>query len=360
MSSPFESTMDMLPNVGQMFAMGSHKFANTMFRGGYLDTPTTPMTPGRFRSTVRRARSAAGRAATAGPRHLLTSPRGPSPIPYSSMPRVKPFLARRAGAFVGTEMLDNSRYALGRSLGFEFERAGKSFKPRILAHLNPFRYDSVARLGGDVGVAGLYTPFQGTAYLVNLLAGRNNRFGAFLRDRSGATTTGTTTGPRTIRGRSFGGTASYSTADERPLYTGGLLGRANTMFRTIDYERAVAKSFTFSPLDNSIKARAARRRAAKATKRLATLDENTLLLHKAGGSQAVRNVIEAARTTEHGVTIGAAHLSYLDDIGAAVPGGGPAPTVRAVGTMADELNIARTSTIYDDAIRSELALMRKI
>lgn len=222
-----------------------NRYANTMFEGGFLDVST----------------GATGKRAA-----------------------VRSALGRRTGAFSGSTLQDNSAYAMGKmfrqnmpswtgKLGKSFEEGGRKIKG-IMANLptNPFafrRFDSVARLAGSgtIGQAGVYQPIGNQSNFLGAAFRGKNPISRALRNRFSDYVDPTT-------GQAIG---------DKPLYTGGVFGRINTMGRVMDYEKQVDAFRALGPRNPASytrgEARIARR-AQKAAAKLEKFDENIVRLGK--------------------------------------------------------------------------------
>ena len=127
-----------MPSATQMAAINANKYANTMFRGGYLDV----------------AQGASG---------------------------IRSALGRRTGAYVGNVAQNADEFALGKSIFGKY--AANKMKPRAAAVANPFRFDSVARLTGIAGDRSTpYTPFQGVSFILEKVMG-SKRVPASIKNR---------------------------------------------------------------------------------------------------------------------------------------------------------------------------------
>lgn len=228
----------------------TNRFANTMFKGGFLDTD-----PG-----------ASGKRAA-----------------------VKNFLGKRTGAYAGNTMQDNKAFAFGRSiLGDDRSVFGKNIfgtgqKVKAAATnsvLNPAafgRFDSVARLAGDTSQKGIYTPFQTTSFVTEKLFSGKGRLGTALKGRFAD---------------DFN--AAGQLGEGKTLYSGGVFGRINTMGRIMDYEKQVASAAGL-PSGGLTRGEARiARRGEKAAARLAKLDQNIVKLGIQTDAQFINTAVNNA------------------------------------------------------------------
>lgn len=216
--------MSAMPSMSQMVALNRARYANTMFNGGFADLPGPPLRQGR-----------------------LAGLRGS--------------IGRSTGSYVGNTLQESRPFAqgvLGKMAPKLTGRAANAINP-----LSIFRFDSVARLTGIAGDKSTpYTPFQGTAYVVEKL------FGGKASKRI----------PESFRNRFD---ADIAANPDKPLYAGGVLGRLNTLGKATAYERSVERAADIRarvPQEGArtrAQARAVRRGDAAAAK-LSRLDENIM------------------------------------------------------------------------------------
>ena len=236
----------------QLIGWNAQRYANTMFGGGVLDT----------------ASGASGKRAA-----------------------VKNFLGRRTGAYAGSAMQDNKKYAFGRSIlgddrsifGKKPFGSGQKLKAMAMnAPLNPatfFRFDSVARLAGAPGDPSVYSPFgTGMNMISGKLMGGKGAIGKFARGRYAE---------------------NYDAADNllpgKEIYSGGVFGRINTMGKVMDYEKQVDAFKALGPRNPASYSRGEARiarRAEKAAAKLSKFDDSIIKLGKATGAQFATETAE--------------------------------------------------------------------
>ena len=223
--------LSLQPSLTQLAAVNMTRYANTMFKGGYLDV----------------ADGATGR-----------------------LSGLKRSLGRRTGAYVGDVMQSADQQAFGRTVFGKY--ASKKLKPAAMNNLNPLgmgRFDSVARLTGLAGKGRAYTPFQGVSTLVDMAFG-SNKLPKSLRQAADALPT--------ITGQD-------------PLYAGGVFGRISTMNRIDDYQKAVAKAERIRAAGGGATRSEARvlRRGARASQKLSAVEQNIVKVGRQS-AQALQDI----------------------------------------------------------------------
>jgi hypothetical protein len=263
--------------VSHLIGWNAQRYANTMFKGGVLDT----------------APGATGKRAA-----------------------VKNFLGRRTGAYAGDAMQDNTNYAFGRSIlgddrsifGKKPFGAGRKAKAQFANNpLNPatfFRFDSVARLAGAPGDPSVYSPFgTGMNFVAERILKGKGPIGAMARSR-------------------YPGKFDTATGDLLPgneMYSGGLFGRINTMGKVMDYEKHVkaASNLTGSPSNYTRSQARIARRGEKAAAKLAKFDDSLIKLGRATGAQFATEAAEKVGRAAMGGAAGPVNVSSILKTGVA-------------------------------------------
>jgi len=284
MSTPLPlKILGAIPMMGltQSVVFGATRYANTMFSGGFLDV-------GEGTKNTR-------------------------------LQGLRQSIGRRTGENIDQTMSDPADYAFGKNFLGRF--AGKKIKAQA-TNVTPFagvRLDSVARLGGVSGRNAPYTPYQGGAFVSDMLLKPK-----FMKNIA----------------RKFFGDVVDSGSEANPLFTGGVFGRLNTASRADNFQEAkkAADALRASPgFDEATATRAQRRtlaRGAKAEANLARLESNLLKLGKQTNAPFMQSIVrnELARS-------------------------GLGAIMDPASITDDAINAAIKSGTYDDVIRAGMGGM---